>query len=179
MTERQRLETTFRKHGFEDFRWIDPAEIAVAQWVRMKCLYGCGEYGRAGTCPPNTPPVEECKRFFLDYSTAAIFHFEKSVARPGDRHAWSRRLNLKLSALEKDVFLSGFVKAFMLFMDSCTLCRPCAGSRDACKKPFIARPSPEAMAIDVYTTVLRAGYPIEVLRDCRQSMNRYALLMVK
>ena len=33
------------------------------------------------------------------------------------------------------------------------------------------------MAVDVYSTVLRAGYPIEVLSDYNQAMNRYAFLL--
>ena len=33
------------------------------------------------------------------------------------------------------------------------------------KEPRLARPTPEAMAIDVYTTVRWVGYPIEVLSD--------------
>jgi hypothetical protein len=34
------------------------------------------------------------------------------------------------------------------------------------------------MAIDVYTTVRKAGYPIQVLSDYAQEMNRYAFLLV-
>jgi predicted metal-binding protein len=44
--------------------------------------------------------------------------------------------------------------------------------------PRKARPSAEAMGIDVYSTVLRAGYPIEVLSDYKKTMNRYAILLV-
>ena len=179
MTDRRKLEDVFAKHGFADFRWIDPATIVVAQWVRMKCLYGCPDYGKAGTCPPNTPPVAECERFFRDYSTAVLFHFEKTVAKPEDRHEWTRGINRRLSDLERDVFLAGHVKAFLLFMDTCTLCTPCSGTRAECKDPKRARPSPDAMAVDVFSTILRAGYPIEVLTDYGRAMNRYAFHLVE
>jgi predicted metal-binding protein len=178
MTDRQALEALFAKHGFADFRWIDPAAIVVAEWVRVKCLYGCPDYGKSGSCPPNVPPVAECERFFRDYSTAVLFHFEKTVAKPEDRHEWSRGINRRLSDLERDVFLSGHVKAFLLFMDTCTLCAPCPGTRADCKDPKRARPSPEAMAVDVFSTILRTGYPIEVLTDYRKAMNRYAFLLI-
>ena len=179
MTDRRKLEDVFAKHGFADFRWIDPASIVVAEWVRMKCLYGCPDYGKAGSCPPNTPPVAECERFFRDYSTAVLFHFEKTVAKPEDRHEWTRAINRRLSDLERDVFLAGHVKAFLLFMDTCTLCTPCSGTRAECKDPKRARPSPDAMAVDVFSTILRAGYPIEVLTDYGRAMNRYAFLLVE
>jgi len=178
MTDIKKLETMIQKHGFTDFKWIDPKEIVVAEWVRMKCRFGCPDYGQSPCCPPNAPPVEECARFFREYKSAVLFHFAKSVDKPEDRHAWSRGINADLLNLEQEVFLSGHVKAFLMFMDSCNLCAKCASSRAECKKPKLARPSPDAMAIDVFSTVLKAGYPIEVLHDYKQQMNRYAILLV-
>jgi predicted metal-binding protein len=173
------LERLFVKRGFKDFRWLDPREIVVGQWVRMKCLYGCVEYGHNACCPPNAPSVEDCERFFRDYQRAAVFHFRKAVAKPEDRHAWSRRVNLGLLKLEREVFLSGHVKAFLLPMDSCSLCQECSGIRMTCKKPKLARPTADAMAMDVYATVRKLGYPIQVLSDTKQAMNRYAFLFIE
>jgi predicted metal-binding protein len=176
--KRKGLETLFQEHGFLDFKWIKPENIVVSQWVRMKCTFGCGEYARNATCPPNVPTVAECERFFKEYTDAAVFHFEKKVAKPEDRHVWSRKLNMKLSKLEREVFLSGYERAFLLFMDSCCICKECSGERGKCKVPRSARPSPESMAMDVFSTVKRIGYPIEPLTDYTQAMNRYAFLMV-
>jgi predicted metal-binding protein len=82
-------------------------------------------------------------------------------------------------ALERDVFLAGYRKAFLLFMASCRACDECESARQDCKQPKLARPTVEAMAVDVFATVRRVGYPIEVLTDPSQAMNRYALLMVE
>jgi len=179
MPDRKKLEALFEKHGFSDYRFVDPESFVVAQWVRMKCLFGCPEYGKTAACPPHTPAVDECQRFFREYKTAVIFHFEKMVDKPEDRHEWTRGINTRLLALEREVFLSGHVKAFLMFMDSCTLCSKCAGTKADCKDPKRARPAPEAMAVDVYSTVLRAGYPIEVLPDFHRAMNRYAFLLIE
>ncbi|MBN2206980.1 MAG: DUF2284 domain-containing protein [Candidatus Aminicenantes bacterium] len=178
MKERRTLESLFRERGFRDFRWIDPKAIVVAHWVRMKCRFGCGEYGRSAACPPEVPSVEDCERFFRDYETAVVFHFEKAVARPEDRHAWTRTIDGRLIDLEREVFLSGRRKAFLLPMDSCLLCDPCTGRRATCKEPRRARPTPEALAVDVFATVRSIGYPIEVLSDFAQTMNRYAILLI-
>jgi hypothetical protein len=35
------------------------------------------------------------------------------------------------------------------------------------------------MAMDVFATVKKVGYPIEVLTDYKKTMNRYAFLMVR
>ena len=178
MATKTKLEEMFRRRGFTDFRWFDPKNIVVAHWVRMKCRFGCGEYGHSACCPPNTPPVEECDRFFREYRRGAIFHFARAVDKPEDRFGWTKRVNLGLSKLEREVFLAGHVKAFLLFMDSCSFCAACTGAPAACKDPRRARPAAEAMAVDVYSTVLRAGFPIEVLSDYKQTMNRYAFLLI-
>jgi predicted metal-binding protein len=172
------LEALFKARGFDDFRWIEASSIVVAQWVRLKCQFGCPEYGKTGSCPPNTPSVAECERFFREYKRAVVFHFFKKVDKPEDRRAWSREINSRLLELEREVFLSGRVKAFLLFMDSCSLCPTCAGSRAGCRNPKKSRPGADAMAMDVYSTVLKAGYPIEVLPEFDRAMNRYAFLLV-
>lgn len=178
-SKREKLEALFHKRGYTDFKWIEPKEIVVSQWVRMKCMFGCRGYGQLVTCPPNLPLVSECERFFREYGDAVIFHFEKKVAKPEDRHAWTRKVNAKLLKLEREVFLSGYERTFLLFMDTCRICDECPGQKESCKEPMFARPSPEAMAIDVYTTVRKIGYPIHVLSDYSQAMNRYAFLMIE
>lgn len=145
----------------------------------MKCMFGCVEYGRIACCPPNTPSVDECKTFFGDYSVGVVFHFEKKVEKPEERHEWAKGINERLINLEREVFLAGKSKAFILFMDSCSLCKNCTAERLKCGRKRSARPSPEAMAVDVFSTVKQIGYPIKVLRDYSQTMNRYAFLLVE
>ncbi len=77
------------------------------------------------------------------------------------------------------MFLSAYRKAFMMIVDSCSICADCTGAREECKSPRLARPTAEAMAVDVYATVRQYGYPIEVLRDYSEQMNRYAFLMIE
>ena len=179
MTDRAQLEALFAKHGFTDYKWIDPHQIVVAQWVRMKCTFGCDDYGQNASCPPNTPSVADCRCFFDEYTQAVIFHFEKRVDKPEDRHPWSREINRELLKLERAVFLAGHQKAFLLFVTNCSLCSKCTGARQECKHPESARPTGEGMAIDVFSTVRQVGYPIQVLSDYEQAMNRYAFLLIE
>jgi predicted metal-binding protein len=178
MLIQQELENEFRKRGFTDFKWIDPKNIVVSQWVRMKCAFGCPEFGNNATCPPNTPSVAECKQFFSEYKNAVIFRFEKQLSDPEARHKWSKAINMKLLKLEKRVFLEGYVKTFLLPMDSCYICEECTNNLKDCNHPKQSRPTPEGMAVDLFSTVKQIGYPIKVLKDYTETMNRYALLMV-
>ena len=83
--QRKQVEEIYKSHGYTDYTWVEPKKIVVSQWVRMKCKFGCGEYGR--------------------------------------------------------------------------------GNRKTCEQPRMARPAPEAMAVDVYTTVRQSGFKINVLSD--------------
>ncbi len=176
---REKLEQLFKQDGFLDFKWIDPKKIIVAQWVRMKCMFGCGDYGKNSCCPPNVPSVSECERFFHEYGSAVIFHFKNAVEKPEDRFKWTRKINMKLSKLEREVFISGYERAFLLVMDTCNFCEECGGKRENCKQPRISRPTSEAMGMDVYSTVRQFGYHIELRSDYSQEMDRYAFLMIE
>ncbi len=179
MDTREKIEEIVKKHGVDDFKWIDPNNIVVEQWVRMKCMYGCNEYGRTATCPPNVPSIEECERFFKEYTSAIVIHYEKSVAKPEDRHNWTKGINSQLLELEREIFISGHRKTFLIFLDSCCFCDGCPGKLEKCKDPQRARPTPESLGVDVYATVRKIGYYIEVLSDYSQAMNRYAFLLIE
>jgi len=179
MKDHKELEAVFHKHGYSDFKWVEPAEVVVSQWVRMKCTFGCGNYGHNATCPPHVPSVAEVRQLLAEYRAVVIFHFAQAVDKPEDRHAWTRGVNQELLKLERTLFLAGHYKAFLLCCDSCSLCTDCAGTRGTCKNPRSARPSPESMAIDVFATVRKVGFPLEVLTEHSQAMNRYAFLLVE
>jgi len=179
MLEKQQLEELFKKHGFDDFKWIKATDIIVSQWVRFRCLFGCPSYGKKGTCPPNVPSIEECREFISEYNDAVIFHFKKAVEKPEDRKPWSREVNLNLCKLEREVFLSGYYKTFLVAFDACGYCENCSGNRLGCKNPKTARPGADALGIDVYATVRSVGYPIQVLKDYNEAMNRYAFLLIE
>ncbi|UCG53345.1 MAG: DUF2284 domain-containing protein [Candidatus Latescibacterota bacterium] len=179
MIERTQLEAIFDQRGCRDFKWIDPDAIVLGQWVRMKCMFGCKDFGKTATCPPNTPSVDECQRLFTEYQQIAIFHFPIAVEDPDDRHAYTRKINGRLLKLERDVFLSGFHKALVLFIDPCNFCEDCPPNKDECQRPENARPSPEALGVDVFATARNCGYQIEVLTDYTKKMDRFGLLLVE
>ncbi len=173
------LEEVFRQTGFADFKWINADQIVVAQWVRFKCTFGCSSYGRNASCPPNVPEVAVCREFFGGYRTAVLFRIHEQLDDPESRGQWSAKVNSRLLEVERSVFLAGYHKAFQTFMDECQLCKECTAERTTCLRPSESRPGPESLGVDVFATVRSAGYPIEVLTDSLQAMNRYAILLVE
>jgi len=146
----------------------------------MKCTFGCKNYGKCGTCPPNTPSVADCRDFFRGYKTGVVFHFTKCVDKPEDRFAWTRQVNRKLLELEREVFLSRILQrpSFCLWIHVISVNHVLESEKNV-KIRKQARPTPESMAVDVFETVRKIGYPIGVLYDYSQEMNRYAFLFIE
>jgi predicted metal-binding protein len=179
MVDKQSLEQLFLKHGFDDYKWIKAREIEVRQWVRFRCIFGCPSYGKTATCPPHVPSIAECREFISEYDEAVIFRFQKAVERPEERYPWSREMGRKLCELEREIFLAGCYKTFLLHFDSCKLCAECGEERQTCRNPKTCRPGADALGIDVYAAVRKVGYPIQVLKDYTETMNRYAFLLLE
>lgn len=175
----EKIEALLKEHGFNDYKWISGKDIKVAQWVRFKCIYGCTSYGKKSACPPNVPAVSECERFFSEYESAVIVHFEIKNKDKQDLEGLGQIINMELFKLEKDIFLAGYYKAFTMFIDECGICNACADKRIECRNKKIARPCTEALAVDVYGTVTSIGYPVKVINDDNDTINRYSIVLIK
>ena len=171
-------EKYLQTNGFSDFKWINPKEIIVSQWVRVKCEFGCSDYG-LGTCPPNTPTVPECREFFKEYDKGLIIRLTKTADKDNYPSDWSTEMTSKLLELERKFFLDGFHKVFLLNQTCCCLCNDCSGNRLDCKDKRKSRPSPEAFAVDVYQTVRNSGLEINVVKENPSKMNRIASLLIE
>ncbi len=177
--EAKHIEGMALKHGLKDFRWIHPKTIITGYWVRAKCQFGCPSYGKKACCPPELPSFSDCQRFFGEYKSSMLFHFSLRSPKPEMRFAWGRKINKKMLALEKEVFLAGFYKAFIFPANPCRICDQCKHSKKECLNPGIARPTLEGFGVDVYGTVRKAGYSIQVLKSYKEEMNRFGLLLIE
>jgi predicted metal-binding protein len=174
-----RIERMAKGHGFGDFKWINPKDVITENWVRIKCQFGCDDYGKWGCCPPEVPSVVGCRRFFDEYKVGLLLHSAVKFKDPELRHRWGREMQKKAVALEREVFLVDFPKAFVFPPSPCRLCSSCPKNKRECKQPYVARPSLEAFAVDVYSTARKTGYPIHVLKGYGEEMNRFGLLLVE
>jgi predicted metal-binding protein len=177
MTNKEKIESIITGYGFTDYRWINPQDIIVSQWVRVKCTFGCSDYG-LGTCPPNTPTVDECKRFFSEYNNGLIIRLTKFADKDSYPSDWSRDMTNKFLEIEKQIFLQGNQKAFLLNQTCCDLCKDCSSNRTDCKDKRKSRPSPEGFAVDVYQTVRNAGMEINVIPENPSEMHRIVILLI-
>lgn len=155
--------------GAKEAKIISPASVVTAAWVRLKCQYGCGGYGKRLTCPPHSPTPEQTRAVLDCYRKAVLVHCPSE----GEWEAIGRIV----AALEREVFLAGHYKAFAFGSGPCELCEEC--SFEDCAHPEQARPSMEAAGIDVYATARGNGFPIEVVRDRSCPQNYYGLVLIE
>jgi predicted metal-binding protein len=155
------------KAGVKAAKMISPAEVETAAWVRLKCQYGCDGYHQCLVCPPFTPTPEQMRQVLNGYRRAILIHFEPQADTKET-----------VVELEREVFLRGAWKAFGLGAGPCYLCKSCCVEPGKCRHPEETRPAMEACGIDVYTTVRKAGLPIEVVRGTRQCPDYYGLVLV-
>ncbi len=155
---------------------IAATDVVAAEWVRMKCLFGCDEPGVHRTCPPNLPPVATTLRLLAEYHRAVLLEVGPIVGNEfSDPEA--RRLNDAALALERDLFLVGYHKVWTMGAGPCDLCESCSEGKN-CPSPEKARPSLEGCGVDVFTTVRNAGRTIEVVRDEGDEYRFFALSLV-
>jgi len=62
--------------GADAAQLIHPDQIVVADWVRLKCQYGCGGYGMCLTCPPHSPTPEVTRQVLRHYRQALLLRVE-------------------------------------------------------------------------------------------------------
>ena len=138
--------------GARDAVIIPTSQVVVAHWVRLKCRYGCPDYGKWRTCPPYTPEPDTMKKVIAEYEKALLM---KSISH-------SAATDLAVSVMFW-LYSQGIFKAFPLGSGRCFLCDKCNTTH--CPHPERAYPSMEACGIDVMETIKRAGWNTDPLED--------------
>jgi predicted metal-binding protein len=176
--DKNQIEQIMRSCGFTDYKWINPQkDITLGHWVRFKCMFGCPEYGTCGSCPPAVPAIDECHKMIREYNDALILHFSIQSQTNDEKH----QLMKNLLFLEREIFLAGYYKVFLLPHHSCCFCGECAagGNRENCVVKNKCRPSPDAMGIDIFQTARDAGYSLEVVTGKDTMTNRFSFILIE
>ncbi|MCC9296090.1 DUF2284 domain-containing protein [Clostridium sp. MT-14] len=155
--------------GAYDAKIIDTDTIETAAWTIMKCKFGCGNYNRSNCCPPKAPSYKETQQIIDCYDKAILIQCKMDLAS-----------TTKIAVeIEKNIFLSGYYKAFGFGAGPCKLCEEC--DMGNCRHPGEARPSMEACGIDVFATIKANGFPIGVLKnkERKDQLNCYGLVLIE
>lgn len=158
---------------------VSRAEIIPAQWVqidervRLKCsVPRCRSYGLCPYCPPHTPEPELMRRALSRFKWAILLAMDVPVEDFTERNRYyshgrkhQRKGNEIAAKLELTAFADGYYLAAAFGSGTCwsLLCdrTPCqVFDNGSCRFPLKARPSMEAVGMDVFGLVTKAGWGI-------------------
>jgi predicted metal-binding protein len=145
------------------------ADIVVDERVRLKCRVPvCDSYNKNLMCPPYVPSVAEFREALKNYKQAILLQvsaelYETYANAPAEEvFIPARKLHELVNLGEREAFTAGFRFAAGFIGGCCRLCDECVAAEGgtSCRVPFKARPSMEAMGIDVIATAEKAGLPL-------------------
>ncbi len=170
-----------KQYGLESIFSFRVNNIALAQWVNLKCRYGCSQYKANWSCPPATPNLTEVRTILSEYSTALMlvgnqnrndFYKDSNRNRTDQVKYWKG-----IVSLERMLFLKGYDKAISLVSGACSLCKKCAYP-DACRFPQEKRPTVESFCIDLVGTLKNLGIETKVAMGLNETFKYYSIILL-
>lgn len=159
--------------GASDARVIETSAIRVEEAVAFKCrVPQCFGYNTCAQCPPHAPKPSEIRQLLTGYSHGLLFvcHVDTAILKQDrkdkERKAAFLRVLKMVSKLESAAFYDGHYLSAGFSAGSCfsSLCDPDLGCQvlkgEKCRFPLKARPSMEAVGIDVYGLIASVGLAI-------------------
>ena len=158
-----------KRMGCDRAALIWAEDVVFDPRVTLKCRQNtCSHYGRNFMCPPYAPTAEQFRQSAQKFRIALLLQREREIppgSAPGDIDKefgeLGRDIRQILVSLEKKAFGCGFVFSTGLGGGECKLCKTCGKilGAESCHNPQEARPSMEAVGIDVLGTCRKAGFP--------------------
>ena len=171
-----------KKYNIHEILPLNSDDICVAPWVRLKCKYGCDRYGKSWCCPPETPTSDEMQLILEDYRKALLlcgvvkngnFYRDNQKKRRVQVNTWKGTL-----ALERQLFLAGYYKAFSLVSENCALCKTCTYPKE-CKFPKDRRPSVEFCSIYIFQKLENINRQFEIAKNVTAEFNCYSIILLE
>jgi predicted metal-binding protein len=169
MDQFEKLIKIAMERGATEAKIIPVRDIVLDERVILKCQVPlCNDYGNHPLCPPNSPSLAQFREVLKKYSKAVLIQLRTAAeqldstseeSRKKAIYARAKELHEIVNIVEKAAQELDFTFAAGFIGGSCKLCDPCVGVKSGklCKHPFRARPSMEAVGIDVHRTAKAAG----------------------
>jgi len=182
---------TARANGASACQIIKADKVTVDERVRLKCFVPrCFRAGESANCPPHTPDLDFIRKALARYKWAIIFktdvepladYLVSQSQTPQQRLKvlqFHKKSGDLVTLIEGMAFRDGYYLAMGLGGGSCKdyicnglTCQVLDSGR--CRAPLRARPSMEAMGINVFELVNKVGwtiYPLTYAEDKPESI---------
>ncbi len=160
--------------GASDAKVISARDVKVDERVILKCMIPrCYSYGESPNCPPHTPSAETMRKAIARYEYAVFFKVDvkpvEDFAHPQQWHKGHIRHYTKVfeivGAVEAKAFNDGYYLAMGFAAGTCKaalcnglICQFLDSGR--CRQPLKARPSMEAVGMDVFDLATKVGWDV-------------------
>jgi predicted metal-binding protein len=150
---------------------IIPIEDAIIEYCKKPL---CASYGKSAHCPPHAPKPAEARKLLKSFQKALLFKLgvATKVLMTDESNEAFRKIYEIASELEAAAQKAGFVRTKGLAAGSClpVFCKKnkCQVVEEGkkCRFPSLARPSMEAVGINVFKLVQDVGWEIQpITRD--------------
>ncbi|MEJ2281429.1 MAG: DUF2284 domain-containing protein [Candidatus Bathyarchaeota archaeon] len=175
--------------GATNAKPFNAKDVVIDQRVKMKCqVPPCKDYGKNLMCPPYVMNINELRDVLSKYEWALLIQVEapfntevkNEISQTGDVGSLYKNkeflmafgqnfgsnfnlLHLIINKVEAKASMLGYRFATGFKAGACKLCPECVAENSGkhCRHPYQARPSMEAVGIDVLKTAEIAGLPVD------------------
>lgn len=176
------LEDEALKDGASAVRRVDVPKVKIGTWPRMKCQFGCRNYGKTLCCPPYVPDLSTTRDFVKDYKNGLLVRYTVPIEMKDVKDWMKMETDINnglldvLIKVEKAALMKNYYKAFALKAGRCSLCEKC--NLEKCVHPEIARPSLEAFGIDVFALASDNGFDARMFSGPIKELNIYGMVLL-
>jgi len=178
---------------------IPASDVVVQERVWMKCLIPrCRGADKSPYCPPNSPQPDFMRKVFSQYSWAVVFKCDMEPVEDYVPTSKSQREEVEplwrkrgsghgktweiMSRVESFAQSKGYALAMGLGAGRCStvLCNdaPCTVlQNESCRHPLQARPSMEAVGIDVFDLAGKVGWEAYMIRGVEPNLKEIPGIM--
>jgi len=160
----EKIAAALSEQGASQVAVISAKNVIVDERVRLKCQIPlCDSFNRNLMCPPRLPAIATFRKALANFKHGILIQVMGRLVEQNDAFNHARLLHDLVHIGEKAAFEKEFRFAAGLIGGPCRLCGTCVAAEPratgmACRYPFKARPSMEAMGIDVFATMESAGW---------------------
>ena len=151
-----------REHEIAICRPLDPRLLRPEERIRALCQEDkCGNWRKHHLCPPLLGDLLQARERLARYDLGSLLQWSRPLDVRNDRAGVERSkvdFHRKVLAVEAGLVGRGYPGAWGLIGGSCGLCTPCtAAAGEPCPLPDQARPSIEALGVDLLALLDRLG----------------------
>ncbi len=175
-----------RSFGASDAVFVSADMISVEDRIISFCRPPqCEGYGRSIYCPPHAMKPAEARSWISEFRRGILFKLDVPIAElmTGERFSFFRKIFEISADLEELCKAHGHVRSKSLAAGSCkpVFCEdnPCRAlePKGTCRFPRLARPSMEAVGINVFDLAEKVGWEMHpITRNTREGKVARGLL---